>query len=230
VSRLALTPNAAPAQPLHALRAPIRVLTADRQPLFREALARTVRQRAGFQLVAEVADGRAALAAIERDAPDVAIVDVGLPGLDGARVLNAVIRDEVPTRILLLSNSSVGSQAYEALAAGAAGWLSKAADEGELCAAVAATARGEIALTGDAQTAVAAEIRRRATQPEPVLNDRERQVLRLVAEGWSAGEIGRELYLSTGSVKSSLLKLYKRLDVSERAAAVAVAMRRGLID
>jgi two-component system, NarL family, nitrate/nitrite response regulator NarL len=217
-------------RPLQAVQAPIRVLAADRQPLFREALARALHQRVGFQLVAEVGDGRAALAAIEREEPDVAIVDVGLPGLDGTRVLNAVVRDEVPTRVLLLSHRFVGSEAYEALAAGAAGWLSKAADEGELCAAIAATARGEIALTGDAQTAVAAEIRRRATEPQPVLTDREREVLRLVAEGWSAGEIGRELYLSTGSVKSSLLKLYKRLDVSERAAAVAVAMRRGLIE
>jgi two-component system, NarL family, nitrate/nitrite response regulator NarL len=222
--------TAAAPRSLQAVQAPIRVLTADRQPLFREALARALRQRVGFQLVAEVADGRAALAAIERDAPDVAIIDVGLPGLDGARVLNAVVRDEVPTRILLLSDGFVGSQAYEALAAGAAGWLSKATDERELCAAVAATARGEIALTGDAQTAVAAEIRRRETEPQPVLSDREHDVLRLVADGWSAGEIGRELYLSTGSVKSSLLKLYKRLDVSERAAAVAVAMRRGLIE
>lgn len=224
-----MTSLAAP-RPLQAVQAPIRVLAADRQPLFREALARALHQRVGFQLVAEVGDGRAALAAIEREEPDVAVVDVGLPGLDGTRVLNAVVRDEVPTRVLLLSNRFVGSEAYEALAAGAAGWLSKATDETELCAAIAATARGEIALTGDAQTAVAAEIRRRAAQPQPVLTNREREVLRLVAEGWSAGEIGRELYLSTGSVKSSLLKLYKRLDVSERAAAVAVAMRRGLIE
>ena len=211
-------------------QAPIRVLAAERQPLFREAVARAVRQRADFQLVAEVADGRAALAAIERCAPDVAVVDVRLPGLDGARVLNAVIRDEVPTRVLLLASALDGSAAYAALAAGAAGWVSKAAGELELCAAITATAHGQVALTADAQTAVAAEIRRRATASEPVLSEREWLVLRLVADGWSTGEISHEIHLSTGSVKSSLLKLYKRLGVSERAAAVAVAMRRGLID
>jgi two-component system nitrate/nitrite response regulator NarL len=212
------------------MHAPIRVLAADRQPLFREAVARAVRQRSDFQLVAEVADGRAALAAIERHAPDVAVVDVRLSGLDGVRVLNAVIRDELPTRVLLLASVLDGSAAYSALAAGAAGWVSKAAGEAELCAAIMAAAHGEVALTADAQTAVAAEIRRRATACEPVLSEREWRVLRLVADGWSAGEIGHEIHLSTGSVKSSLLQLYKRLGVSERAAAVAVAMRRGLID
>jgi len=217
-----------PAQP--ATPDPIRVLAADRQPLFREAVARAVRQRSRLQLVAEVADGRAALDGIERHMPDVAIVDIRLPGLDGARVLNAVVRDRLPTRVLLLAGVLDGSAAYEALEAGAAGWVSKAAGEAELCAAIIATAQGQVALTSDAQTAVAAEIRRRATASEPVLSDREWLVLRLVADGWSASDIGHEIHLSTGSVKSSLLKLYKRLGVSERAAAVAVAMRRGLID
>lgn len=212
------------------MRGPIRVLAADRQPLFREAVARAVRQRSGFQLVGEVADGRAALAAIEREAPDVAIVDVRLPGLDGPRVLNAVVRDELRTRVLLFATAREAGAAYEAIAAGAAGWLSKVADEHELCTAIVAVARGEVALTADVQTAIAAEIRRRANGPEPLLDDRERRMLSLVAQGRSAQEIGRELHLSTGAVKSSLLKLYKRLGVSERAAAVAVALRRGLID
>jgi two-component system nitrate/nitrite response regulator NarL len=228
VTQLALAPPTPPTQA--AAEDPIRVLAADRQPLFREAVARAVRQRARFQLVAEVADGRAALAALERDRPDVAVLDVRLPGLDGARVLNAVVRDEVPTRVLLLSAGFDTAVAYDALAAGAAGWLSKGADEQELCAAIETAARGEVVITPDAQTAIATEIRRRASTCEPVLNPRERQVLDLVAAGRSATEIGHDLHLSTGTVKASLLKLYKRLGVSERAAAVAVAMRRGLIE
>lgn len=208
----------------------IRVLAADRHPLSREGLVRAVRQHAPFRLVAETGDGRAALLKIRREAPDVAIVDVRLPGLGGERVLNAVLRDGLPTRVLLFADAVDGSAAYEAIAAGASGWLSKAAGPEELCAAIAAAASGEVALTSDAQTAIAAEIRRRATVGEPVLTARESLLLSRVAAGWSATEIARELHVSTSTVKSSLLGLYKRLGVSERAAAVAVAIRRGLID
>jgi two-component system nitrate/nitrite response regulator NarL len=210
--------------------AQIGVLVADGQPLFREAMARAVRQRAELRLVGDVEDGRAALARIRRETPDVAVLDRRLPGLDGGRILNAVVRDLIPTRVLLFAAAPEGGDAYEAIAAGAAGWLSKAADADELCAAVAAAARGEVALTADARTAIAAEIRRRADAGEPVLDRRESRVLSLVAAGRSASEIGRELHVSTGTVKSTLVKLYKRLGVSERAAAVAVALRRGLIE
>jgi two-component system nitrate/nitrite response regulator NarL len=208
----------------------IRVAVADRQPLFREALSRTVRQRVDFQLVAEDSDGRAALEAMRETAPDVAVIDLHLPGLDGKQVLNAVVRDELPTRVLLLAHPREAAGAYEALSAGAAGWLSKAADERQLCAAIVAVARGEVALTPDVQTAIASEIRRRARGAEPVLDDRERMVLGFLAEGRSAQEIAHELHLSTGTVKASLVRLYRRLGVSERAAAVAVALRHGLID
>jgi two-component system nitrate/nitrite response regulator NarL len=209
---------------------PVRVLVAERQPLFREAIARAIRQRVSLKLVSELGDGCAALEAVERESPDVAIIDLRLPGLDGLRVLNAVIRDELRTRVLLLAPARAAGGAYDALAAGAAGWLSKVADDRELYAAIITVACGGIALTPDVQTAIALEIRRRAARGAPLLDDRERSVLVLLAEGRSAQEIGTELHLSTGTVKSSLLKLYKRLGVSERAAAVAVALRRGLID
>jgi two-component system nitrate/nitrite response regulator NarL len=210
--------------------APIRVLAAGRQPLLREAVARAVRQRASFQLVAEISDGRAALDAIERTCPDVAVLELRLAGLDGARVLNAVMRDGLATRVLLLAEASDADEAYAAIAAGASGWLSKRADEHELCAAIATVARGHVALAPDVQTAIASEIRRRAMRREPLLDERERSVLALVAQGRSAPAIARELGMSAGSVKSSLIRLYQRLGVSDRAAAVAVAMRRGLID
>jgi two-component system nitrate/nitrite response regulator NarL len=209
---------------------PISVLAADRQPLFREAVARAVRRRADFRLVGEVADGRAALQAIERDAPDVAVVGLRLPELDGPQVLNAVVRDDLRTRVLLLATAREAGSAYAALEAGAAGWLSKVADERQLCSAIVTVAGGEVALSPDAQTAVAAEIRRRANRGEPVLDDRDRRILLFVADWRSTTEIARALNVSGGTVKSSLVKVYKRLGVSDRAAAVAVALRRGLID
>jgi two-component system nitrate/nitrite response regulator NarL len=210
--------------------ASISVLVADRQPLVREALVRAVRQQPRLQLVGEVADGRAALERIAADQPDVAVVDVRLPSLDGAQVLNAVVRDGLPTRMLLLSASLGPDTAYDAIAAGAAGLLSKQSDAQQVCDAVLTVARGEVALAGEAQTGLATAIRQRATEERSPISDRERDVLLLVADGLSAGKIGRKLHLSTGTVKSCLLKLYARLEVSDRAAAVAAAIRRGLIE
>jgi len=207
----------------------ISVLVADRHPLFCEGLARAIRQRAALQLVAEVADGHAALDRILRDRPDVAIVGADLVGLDGSQVLNAVVRDGLATRVLLVAAAVEPDQAHRAIAGGAAGVLSKHTDARALCGAVHAAAAGEVVLGPEAQTGLATAIRRRAAEPLPIIGERERQILLLLAEGRSAGEIADALQLSTGTVKACLLKLYERLGVSERAAAVAAAMRRGLI-
>ncbi|MGH2944879.1 MAG: response regulator transcription factor [Solirubrobacteraceae bacterium] len=207
----------------------ISVLVAERQPLLREGLVRAIRQRAALQLVGEASDGRAALDRILRHEPDVAVVDADLRRLDGAQVLNAVIRDGLATRVLLVAGAGDPDGAYRAIAAGAAGVLSKHTDAAQLCGAVETAAGGEVVIAPEAQTWVAMAIRRRAQPPQPIISDRDRQILLLVAEGLSAAEIGRALHLSTGTVKTCLVKLYVRLGVSERAAAVAAAMRRGLI-
>jgi two-component system nitrate/nitrite response regulator NarL len=145
-------------------------------------------------------------------------------------VLNAVVRDELPTRVLLVTSTSDAEGGYDAIAAGACGWFSKTSGEQELCDAVTTIATGRTAFCRDVQTSVASEIRRRARRGDPILSERERAILTLVACGWSVGRIGRELHVSPGTVKSVLLRVYKRLGVSERAAAVAVALRRGLIE
>jgi two-component system, NarL family, nitrate/nitrite response regulator NarL len=208
----------------------ISVLAADRHPLFREGLARAIRQRAALRLVDEVADGRTTLDRILRHSPDVAIVDVDLRDLDGAQVLNAVIRDDLGTRVLLVAPAIDPDTAYRAIAGGAAGVLSKRSDAEELCGAVETAAAGEVVFAPEAQTGLAEAIRRRAVEPQPIIAERERQILLLVADGRSAVDIGRALNLSTGTVKTCLLRIYERFGVSERAAAVAAALRRGLIE
>jgi two-component system nitrate/nitrite response regulator NarL len=209
--------------------AQISVLAADHQPLFREGLARAIRQRAALRLVDEVEDGRTTLDRILRHAPDVAIVDVDLRDLDGSQVLNAVVRDGVATRVLLIAPAIDPDEAYRAIEAGAAGVLSKHTGADDLCGAVETAAAGEVVLAPEAQTGLAAAIRRRALEPQPIISEREQRILLLMADGQSAAEIGRTLHLSTGTVKSCMLRIYERLGVSERAAAVAAAMRRGLI-
>lgn len=150
--------------------------------------------------------------------------------LDGGRVLRAVVRERVPTRVILLSAEVRDDATYDALAAGACGVLSKDVTAEEMGAAIRSVASGESVLAPQAQTGVARAIRIRARDDRPVLSDRERQVLVLIATGLTAPEIAHRLQLATGTVKSHMLHVYEKLAVSERAAAVAEAMRRGLLE
>lgn len=208
----------------------IRVVVADDHPLFREAVARTVRERPEFDLVAEAGDGRAALEIIRELRPDVAVLDVKMPDLDGLQVLNAIRREGLPTRIVLLTAFLEGSIAFDAMAAGASAFLSKEADRARIGDAIAAASRGETVLGPEVQSGLAAEIRLRGTPDRPALSEREQEVLRHVADGRSAPQIAELLVLSPATVKSHLQSLYEKLGVSDRAAAVAEAMRRGLLE
>ncbi len=208
----------------------MRVLAADGQPLYRDAVARAIRERPELELVAQVGDGRAALAAIGAEEPDVAVVDRLLAGLSGKQVLNAVARDGLRTRVVLIAAQAEPGEVYAALAEGAAGYLTKDADARELCDAITAVARGRTVLAPELQAGVAGEIRLRAPHDRPVMSVRERETLTLIAEGLSAPQIGATLHLSTATVKTHLQHIYEKLGVSERAAAVAEAMRRGLLE
>ena len=208
----------------------VRVLIAEEHPLYREGVVRAVKERPELELVAEAADGRQALALIKELAPDVAVLDVKMPELDGLQVANAVGRDGLATRVLMLSAFIDRQIVFQAVAAGAAGYLSKDADRREITDAILAVHRGGTVLAPEVQAGVAAEVRARWRRDAPSLSDRERQVLELIAEGLSAPEIGRRLYLSPATVKSHLQSLYDKLGVSDRAAAVAEAMRSGLLE
>lgn len=211
-------------------RARVRVIAADDHPLFREAVVRAIKERPEFELVGEAADGAQALAAIRELAPDVAILDVKMPALDGLQVLNAVHRDALPTRVILLSAFMDGAVAFEAMASGAAAYLSKEAGRGQIADTIAAVSRGETVLAPEVQAGLAAEIRVRGAKDRPALSEREREVLEHIAAGRSAPQIAELLFLSTATVKSHLQSLYEKLGVSDRAAAVAEAMRRGLLE
>jgi two-component system, NarL family, nitrate/nitrite response regulator NarL len=193
-------------------------------------VARAIRARPELELVGAAGDGREALAAIGAVRPDVAIIGGTLDGLSGEQVLNAVARDGLSTRVVMLGARPDPSQVYAALAGGATGYLTTDADERELCDAIAAVARGRTVLAPELQAGVADEIRLRAPRERPAMTGRERETLKLIADGLSAPDIGRTLHLSTATVKTHLQHIYEKLGVSERAAAVAEAMRRGLLE
>jgi len=208
----------------------VRVLAAEGEPLYRDAVVRAIRQRPELELVAASGDGREALDAIGAARPDVAVVGGTLDGLSGPQLLNAVARDGLRTRVVMIAARPEPAQVYSALADGAAGYLTKDADARELCDAITAVARGATVLAPELQGCVAEEIRLRAPRTRPLMTDRERETLRLIAEGLTAPAIGDALHLSTATVKTHLQHIYEKLGVSERAAAVAEAMRRGLLE
>jgi two-component system, NarL family, nitrate/nitrite response regulator NarL len=208
----------------------VRVLAADAEPLYRDAVTRAIRERPDLELVGSAGDGREALDAIGASRPDVAVVGGSLAGLSAPQLLNAVARDGLGTRVVMIAARPEPGQVYSALADGAAGYLTKDADARELCDAITAVARGATVLSPGLQGGVADEIRHRTPRTRPLMTERERETLGLIAEGLSAPAIGATLHLSTATVKTHLQHIYEKLGVSERAAAVAEAMRRGLLE
>jgi two-component system nitrate/nitrite response regulator NarL len=208
----------------------VSVVVADPQPMFRDALSRVVRQCARFQLVAEAADGRLTLELLRRHRPDVAVLAPNLSGLTVTHLLRVAGSEGLKTRMIIIGVSSSHPLAYELVELGAAGCLTTAASGEQVRDAIIAVAAGGAYVEGELQDSLFAEIRMRALDERVILSEREREVLRRVAAGESAPAIGRAMHLSLSTVKTHLGHLYGKLEVSERAEAVAVAMRRGLLD
>jgi two-component system, NarL family, nitrate/nitrite response regulator NarL len=211
-------------------REKVRVVVADDHPLYRDGVVRALVASGQIEIVAEAGEGREALEEIKKHAPDVALLDYRLPGLDGVAVAHAVTRDGLSTRVLLLSAFTDSGLVYKALQTGAAGYLPKEARREEIVDSVLACARGETVVPTELTSGLVSEIRMRAADEAPILTDREQQILRLIASGKSLPEIAKELFLGVTTVKTHVQHVYEKLGVSDRAAAVAEAMRKRLIE
>jgi len=208
----------------------VRVVVADDHPLYREGVVRALVATGQIEVLAEAEDGREALRHIEELKPDVAVLDYKLPELDGLQVTHAIVRDELPTRVLMLSAFTESGIVYKALQTGVAGYLPKEARRQQIADAVLSCARGDNVVPPEVAAGLVSEIRLRSTNDAPALTERERQVLKSIADGKSLPQIASELYLGVTTVKTHVQHLYEKLGVSDRAAAVAEAMRRGLIE
>ena len=206
------------------------VLVAEDHPLYRRGLSEAIRNRPELRLVGEADDGRTALEQIRELQPEVAVLDIRMPELGGIEVLHAVERDGLRTRVVFVSAFTDGDLVHQALTCGAAGFLSKHNSGQAICEAIAKAARGEIALGPEMQAALAGELRLRRDREGPRLSDREAEILRLLADGFSGPEIATQLTVSVTTVKTHMRNLYDKLEVSDRAAAVARAMRQGLLE
>jgi two-component system nitrate/nitrite response regulator NarL len=208
----------------------ITVTVADGSPLFRIGLVAVLDEEDGITVADEASDAGAAITAIDRCRPDVTVVDLDLPELGGLAVLEAMrTRTESP-RILLLAPGADSKPLYRALSLGAAGYLAKRSEADRVCGAVREVAAGGTVIDERLQSGLADEIRLRERGDRPVLTDRELEVLALAAEGASVADAAGRLHLSDATIKTHLHHAYAKLDVSDRAAAVARALRYGLID
>jgi two-component system, NarL family, nitrate/nitrite response regulator NarL len=208
---------------------PIRVLLADDHPVYLDGLASAIDAAPDLEVVAACEDGSEVLARIEADAPDVAVLDLHMPEPSLYAVLERLSGRERRCAVIVLTLELDGGAVHECLSLGASGYLTKDVGAPEICCAIRTVAEGGSYLSSKAQASMTAELQvRRARAPEP-LSPRETEILGLLATGASAPEIAHQLHLSPSTVKTYLHHLYEKLGVSDRAAAVAVGLRRGLI-
>ncbi|GAC85666.1 putative two-component response regulator [Gordonia paraffinivorans NBRC 108238] len=178
------------------------VVVVDDHPFFRDGVSRGFTQSGRIRVVGEASDGASGLELIRREHPDVAVVDHQMPGMTGVELAHAVTRDELPTRVLLLSAITDGPIVFRALQEGAAGYLPKDSDRDEIVGAVTRVAKGETVVPAALASALAGEIRTRTQPDAPVLSERERQVLTGFARGRSIPQIAAELYIGATTVKT----------------------------
>jgi two-component system, NarL family, nitrate/nitrite response regulator NarL len=207
----------------------LRVLLAEDHPVYLEGLSAAIGGAEDLDLALVCEDGASALDGIRAARPDVAVLDLRLPVLTAREVLAQFGEEGLPCRVLILSAHLEGEAIVDCLELGATGYMAKDATRADILEAIRSVARGQAVISAEAQTIMAEEIRRRHLSSPEVLSAREREILGLLASGASAPEIARQLYLSPATVKSHLHNVYEKLGVSERAAAVAEGMRRGLI-
>ena len=205
---------------------PIRLLIADDHPVVRDGLSGMFAADPDFSVVGEAGDGSQALRVADAVRPDVILMDLRMPGMDGLTAIAELARRGNPARVLVLTTYDTDSYVLPAIEAGATGYLLKDAPRDELLRAVRAAAAGQSVLA----PSVATRLMNRVREPSPeVLSQRELEVLSLVAAGNTNRETAARLFISEATVKTHLLHIYAKLAVTDRAAAVAAAFNRGLL-
>ncbi len=204
----------------------IRIMLVDDHPVVREGLAGLLAGQDDFEVVGLAADGGTAVQLHETLQPTVTLMDLRMPGLDGVGAIEAIKKKRPSANILVLTTYDSDADIVRAIEAGATGYLLKDTPREELFRAIRATARGESVLT----PAVASRLMTRMRAPaEENLSPREIEVLQLVARGNGNREIGKQLHISTATVKTHLIHIFDKLGVNDRTAAVTVALEKGII-
>jgi len=213
----------------------IRVVLADDHAVVRAGLKAVLSAAPDIEVVGEARDGADAIVQAERLTPDVVVMDLSMDGMDGATATREIVEKKLPTRVLVLTMHAEEDYLVPVLSAGAAGYLMKNAADRELVDAVRTVARGDMYIRPSAARILAQGI----TKKDPLeaerarferLTDRERNVLRLTAQGYSAPEIGERLFISPKTVDTYKQRIGEKLGLTHRAEYVAFALKLGLLE
>lgn len=212
--------------PAGPVSAPIRILIADDHPVVRDGLRGMFTGEPDFEVVGDAANGRDAVDRVQTFDPDVVLMDLRMPEMDGVTAIRTLTQLSARARVLVLTTYDTDRDVLAAIGAGATGYLLKDAPREELFRAVRAAARGDTVLAPSAAAHLVGQVR----DPKPsTLTARKLEILRLIADGTSNQQAAQLLFISQTTVKTHLLHTYAKLGVNDRAAAVDAAYNRGLL-
>jgi|SRR5882724_211264 len=207
---------------------PIRVVLADDHVLVRQGL-KSLLEREKFQVMAEASDGQDAVSLTEKHQPDIAVLDISMPTLNGIDAARELGRSCPKTKVILLTQHDEGQYIHEALEAGVKGYVLKNQVVSDLIHAIQLVSRGEFYLSPGISRALVEAYRSKSEKPENPLTVRERQVLQLIAEGKSTKDTASLLGISVKTAESHRMRLMRKLDIHETASLVRYAVRRGMV-
>ena len=212
----------------------ITILLADDHRVLRQGMAQALEAQPDMVVVAQADNGIEAVELIKFHQPDVALVDINMPEMDGVEATRQITADSLQTSIIILTMYRQGDIVVEAIKAGASGYLLKEIELEEVLAAIRAVARGEALMDPAIAGRVLAELRSTKSAinqlPEPHLSDRDLEILRFLAKGLSNKEIGEQLHLAEKTIRNRLTFIYRNLHLENRTQAALYAIREGLLD
>jgi DNA-binding NarL/FixJ family response regulator len=210
---------------------PVRILIAEDHALVRAGLRKLLEGIPGLEVVGEAGDGRAALAQVDSKVPEIALLDIAMPGLNGLEAAAKIVEEHPETRVILLSMHSNEEYVLQALRAGVTGYVLKDSALSELELAIEAVRRGDTYLSPSVSRHVGEYVKRAGGAPTPreSLTPRQREILQLIAEGHSTKKIAGELKVSVKTVETHRAALMEKLDIHDVAGLVRYAIRIGLV-
>jgi len=207
----------------------IRLLIVDDHAIVRQGLTSMLSEEPDFEIVGEAADGAAAMKAVDKLKPNIVLLDLRMPGIDGIDVCREISANHPDVRVIILTAFLDSDTINRCIQAGAKGYVIKDVERTDLKRSIRDVANGEAVLDRKVHTVVVERLKRESDRNRPVLTEREVSILKLMAEGFTNRQIATKLYVSEGTIKDQLQKIMDKLGASNRVSALYVAAKEGLI-